>query len=85
MSNSCQHLSEFMKTQVEIMKKHLDEHKYLRHIEDKEEAMASFITDYGWLMREMYCTKICNKKSECDIADKLHKEGDLLKHRIKEK
>jgi len=80
---SCQHLSEFMKTQIDVIQKHLDEHKYLRKINDKDEAISSFIHDYGWLIRELYCSRICSKKSECDIAEELIKTGDLLKNHIK--
>ena len=47
-TTDCQCFSDFMKAQMEIIKKHIDEHKYLRHTEDKQEAMASFIADYGW-------------------------------------
>jgi hypothetical protein len=71
-----------MQAQMEIVKKHLDEHKYLRKIEDQNEALASFINDYGWLIREIYCTKVCGKKSECVIADNLSKVGDLLKNHL---
>jgi hypothetical protein len=80
---SCQCMPSLMKAQIEVARKHLDEHMYLRKMENKEEAMATFIQDYGWIMREMYCTRICEKKEECEIADKLKIEGDLLKHHIK--
>jgi len=72
-----------MKTQMEVIHKHLDEHKYLRNIGDKEEAVSSFIHDYGWLIRELYCTRICEKRSGCDIAMELSKSGDLLSNRKK--
>jgi len=81
-NSSCENLREFMQAQMEIVKKHLDEHKYLRKIEDRNEALASFINDYGWLIREMYCTKICGKKDTCTIADNLSKVGDLLKDHL---
>jgi len=70
-----------MKTQMDVVKKHLDEHKYLRKISDKEEALDSFISDYGWLIRELYCTKICDKRDECEIATDLSGSGDLLSKR----
>ena len=75
---SCQHLSEFMQTQLEVVRKHLDEHKYLRHIDSKEEALGSFISDYGWLIRELYCTRICELRHSCQIAAELSRSGDLL-------
>ena len=83
MNADCQHLSEFVKAEMEIVHKHLDEHKYLRNIEGKEEALTSFINDYGWLIRELYCTRICEKRSECEIALQLSSSGDLLRNHQK--
>lgn len=80
--NSCQNLPEFMKTQISVINKHLDEHKWLRQTEDKSEALNSFINDYGWLFREMYCTRICEKRINCNISKKLTEEGDLLKNKL---
>lgn len=71
-----------MKTQLEVIGRHLDEHKYLRQIADKNEALDSFIRDYGWLIREMYCTKICERREGCQIAAHLSSSGDLLKDHL---
>lgn len=79
----CQHLHEFMQTQVDVVQKHLDEHKYLRKLADREEALESFIADYGWLIRELYCTRICELRGNCKIALELSSSGDLLRNRIK--
>ena len=79
----CQHLSEFMKAQMAVIDKHLDEHKYLRNMSDRQEALASFINDYGWLIRELYCTRICEKRFDCEIATELSSSGDLLSKRVK--
>ena len=68
-----------MQTQIEVINRHLDEHRYLRRIEDKNEAISSFVTDYGFLIREMYCTKICGQRDSCEIADHLSSSGDLLR------
>ena len=81
--NACQCLSEFIKTQMDVISKHLDEHKYLRGMEDKNQALKSFIDDYGWLMREMYCTRICGKRNECEISNQLSASGDLLRNHQK--
>jgi len=80
---SCQRLSEFMKAQLEVVRKHLDEHKYLRRIEDSNEALDSFIKDYGWLIREMYCSKICSVREGCEIASQMSSSGDLLRNHVK--
>ena len=83
MNTTCQCLSDFMKAQRDVISKHLDEHKWLRKMEDKNEALDSFIKDYGWLIRELYCTRICDKRGDCDIASHLSSSGDLLKDHIK--
>lgn len=82
MSVNCQQLRAFMQTQMEVIGRHLDEHKYLRRIEDKNEALDSFISDYGWLIREIYCTKVCEQKDECQIAVHLNRNGDLLRDHL---
>jgi len=83
MNTNCNHLSGFMRIQIDIIKKHIDEHKFLRHMEDKNEALESFIHDYGWLIRELYCTRICELQNDCEIAMQLSKSGDLLSHHTK--
>ena len=84
-TDKCQRLSEFMRAQIEIVQKHLDEHKYLRKMENREEALDSFIHDYGWLIRELYCTRICEMRVGCKIAAHLSSSGDLLRDHVKKK
>lgn len=79
----CKHLSAFMRTQLDVVRKHLDEHKYLRKISSRDEALNSFISDYGWLIRELYCTRICEHRAECEISTELSSSGDLLRNHIK--
>jgi hypothetical protein len=83
--SNCRRLKAFMTTQMDVVKKHLDEHKYLRHLTDKDEALASFITDYGWLIRELYCTRICEVRDTCETATELSGSGDLLSKREEKK
>lgn len=82
MDNNCQCLKDFMATQVDVIKKHLDEHKYLRKIDDRNEAVASFVADYGWLIRELYCTRICEHRATCEVALQLSASGDLLRNHL---
>ena len=82
MNNQCECLKSFMVTQMDVVVKHIDEHKYLRNIGDKQIALESFINDYGWLIRELYCTRICDKRSGCEIALRLSSSGDLLRDHI---
>jgi len=74
-----------MKTQLDVVQKHLDEHRYLRKIKDRNEALQSFIEDYGWLIRELYCTRICELRSDCETAMELSQSGDLLSKREEKK
>ncbi len=83
MNSQCQCLSDFMKAQMDVVSKHLDEHKYLRNMGDKQEALQSFIAEYGWLIRELYCTRICEFRHECEIALQLSSSGDLLRNHVK--
>ena len=85
MKTKCSRLNKFMKTQTDVIHKHLGEHKWLRKIEDDNTALESFINDYGWLIREMYCAHICDERSDCTIADKLKKDGDLLRDHLPKK
>ena len=80
-TSSCRQLSDFMKTEMKVIHKHLDEHSYLRQIDNKTDALTSFINDYGWLIRELYCTKICQDRSICAVAVELDRNGDLLRNR----
>jgi hypothetical protein len=37
----------------EIIRRHLDEHKWFRHIADPEEAKRDFINEFGGIIKEM--------------------------------
>ena len=64
--DSCNHLEDFLKEQRVIIARHVEKHKYFHKIIDKEEAINDFIKDYGWIMREMYCDKLC-PNIDCEI------------------
>ena len=68
MTSNCNHLAELLKIQEAIIRKNIDSHKWLRHIENKEEGIIDFIESYGWLLREMYCGHMCTTRKECPIA-----------------
>ncbi len=85
MDHTCTHLKELLDTEMDVIRRHLDEHIFLRQLNDRTEAICSFIQDYGWLMRELYCAHICSNRSQCAIADEMRVEGDLLRKRLREK
>jgi len=61
----CTHLKEYLEEQKKIMARHLDKHKYYQHIADPTSALQDFIDKYAWVMREMYCDKICAENKSC--------------------
>lgn len=72
MSNSkyCNQLKNLLKIQTQIIEEHIDKHKWFNHIEDKNEAIVDFIDKYAWLMRQMFCEYICEKRDDCDLLKK---------------
>jgi hypothetical protein len=68
---SCTKLSELLKAEKAIIKRHLKEHKWYRKIPDETIGMIDFIKEYGWLMREMYCDNICQEKGTCKVYEKI--------------
>ncbi|MBN1426276.1 hypothetical protein JXA88_17130 [Candidatus Fermentibacteria bacterium] len=72
----CKHLRELLESQREIILRHVDRHKWFRHIENREEAILDFVEKFGWIMREFHCTMICTDRSECGEPVRL--TGDRL-------
>ncbi len=71
----CPELRRLLEVEVAIMRKHLDRHKWFRHLADDNEASLHFVHEYGWLMKEIYCA--CCKLSEtCEHAKSL-REGEI--------
>jgi hypothetical protein len=75
---SCSQIRELLKVELSIIQKHLDEHKWFQHIEDKNMAVNDFIEKYAWLMKEMYCNFSC-KKENCELRKTEYKLSDLKK------
>ena len=67
--NNCEHLCEFLNAEIEVISKHIANHKWFNHISDEDEGIIDFIQKYGWLMREMYCNYICIDRNECQIKN----------------
>jgi hypothetical protein len=64
----CDRLAQFMSVQQEIIKRHIDEHKWYRHISDTTEAVAAFSDEYGWLIREVWCRYTCPIRNQCTLS-----------------
>lgn len=67
----CINVSELNQAQLEIVETHLDRHMEFRGIKDRTQAAQSFIAEFGWLMREMFCRYGCRFNTYCLIATKL--------------
>ena len=70
-AQQCQHLKEFVGMEREVILRHIQNHKWFRNIGDYNEGVADFIDNYGWLMRDMYCTAICEHRETCKISEEL--------------
>lgn len=62
----CNHLQELAVAEIDVIKRHLKEHKWFQHIANDEDAIRDFIEKYGWLMREMYCEYACPDRDKCN-------------------
>lgn len=66
-SDYCQKLKDLMKVEREIISRHIDDHKWFNQIVDKNEGVADFIQKYAWIIREMFCTYMCENKDGCTL------------------
>ena len=70
MVRECVRLQEILDAQRDIIDRHVDQHKWFHHFEDREAAILDFIEKYGFIMREFYCSRICNERFNCEAAQK---------------
>lgn len=70
MHNECSHLKDILDAQIDIIERHVDDHKWFQKIEDRNEAIRDFIEKYGFIMREFYCSRICDERFNCHLAEK---------------
>ena len=57
----CSHLKEFLDSEIVIIKKHIDEHRWFQHLDDPSQAALDFIDKYSFVMRDFYCMKVCEE------------------------
>lgn len=74
----CTKLLQLIKVQKGIIERHIDEHKWFNHIQDKNKGIADFIKKYGWIMKEVYC-ELCEDNGKCESYIKF-KETNNIKH-----
>ena len=68
MVEKCQHLSDILNAEVPIIKRHLAQHKWYKHIEDDTQAKIDFIEEYGGIMRDFYCHYVCIERDTCVLV-----------------
>jgi len=61
---SCVKLQNLNRVQFLVISRHLEKHKWFRHIKDKNDALADFLKEFGPIMREIYC-ETCEESPEC--------------------
>ena len=64
----CTNVKAILEAEREVIKAHLNRHKWYNHIKDEEAAIIDFIWKYAWLMREIYCGKLCKINQKCDAG-----------------
>ncbi|MFH1481168.1 MAG: hypothetical protein ABIG67_07860 [Pseudomonadota bacterium] len=68
MAQECRHLRGILDAQIDIIERHIERHKWFQHIHSKDKAAQDFIEKYGFIMREFYCSRICEDRFDCEIA-----------------
>lgn len=66
MSKACGNLKNYLAFELKILSDYLKRKEPYTH-EEKQELVADFIKKHGNLMRRVYCSVECPKKSECEI------------------
>jgi hypothetical protein len=64
----CTRVHDILRAETEVIKAHLNRHKWYNHIKDENEAVMDFIWKYAWLMREIYCGRLCGSSQKCDAG-----------------
>jgi hypothetical protein len=66
--DKCERVSEIVSAESEVIKDHLDKHKYYNHLDTDNEAIADFVKKYAWIMREAYCGSVCRDRNKCGVV-----------------
>lgn len=78
----CIKLEDFVKEQVQIIQRHITKHQWYIHAPNKESAVADFIDKYGWIMREIFCDKVCEYSSRCEAYQAYLRRDPEIDHSI---
>jgi len=64
----CCRTKDIVDAEREVIQRHLDRHKWFKHIVDEDDAIIDFIWSYAWLMRETFCGRLCEDHEQCDAS-----------------
>lgn len=64
----CDHADGLRSLTKQVIKKHLDRHKWFRHIKDKKAAIKDFMKSYEFIIDDMYCENACPYRKSCSTA-----------------
>ena len=64
----CNRMKDIIGAELALVKRHINDYKWYNHIEDEEEAVVDFVRKYAWLMREVFCARICPDKLRCEVS-----------------
>lgn len=65
--HGCVNLVKLLDVEKKIIQRHIKKHKWMNHIEDVTEGTIDFINKFGWVMKEIYCEAVCDRKDDCEI------------------
>lgn len=67
--SQCKHVKDINSAQIRLIRKHLEKHKWYRHLPDDDTAALSFVNEYATLMRDSYCGRECEEWKTCSARD----------------
>lgn len=73
---SCTNIKKLLSVEMEIIRRHIDNHKWFNKISDKNEGVCDFVFKYGWLIQELYCGFSCPKRHKCECAERFLIENE---------
>jgi hypothetical protein len=66
---SCSKLKGFLGLEQKIIERHIEKHKWFNGIDNRDEVVCDFIKKYAWIIREVYCSSVCENIDNCKLAE----------------
>ena len=60
----CKHLEALAVVQTRVIKRHIQKHMYYKGMDNPNQAIADFIENYLWIVREVFCD-LCYDSKRC--------------------